>query len=131
MRRYASFVTSISRTNVIAAYRALAQVLALGDGAATRRFLMCLATVIPLTLAACASGGPKRLSGDRFDYNEAISRSSKEQMLTNIVRFRYLDFPVFMAVSSVITSYSYEGGVGVSGTAGLAEAAARVSASMV
>jgi len=42
-------------------------------------------------------------------------------MLTNIVRFRYLDFPVFMAVNSVITSYSYEGSVGVEGTAGLSE----------
>jgi len=42
-------------------------------------------------------------------------------MLTNIVRFRYLDFPVFMAVSSVITSYSFEGGVGVAGTTGLPE----------
>jgi hypothetical protein len=42
-------------------------------------------------------------------------------MLTNIVRFRYFDFPVFMAVSSVITSYSFEGGVGVAGTNGLAD----------
>lgn len=74
-----------------------------------------------LSLTACATSGPKRLSADRFDYSEAISRSSKEQMLTNIVRFRYLDFPVFMAVSSVITSYAYEGSVGVEGTAGLSE----------
>ncbi len=94
-----------------------------------RRLIFFFTTVILLTLTACASSGPKRLSGDRFDYNEAISRSSKEQMLANIIRFRYLDFPVFMAVSSVITSYSYEGGVGVSGTAGLAEAAGGDSAS--
>jgi hypothetical protein len=93
------------------------------NGLTFRGLLCCLATTVLLSLTACASGGPKRLSGDRFDYNEAISRSSKEQMLANIVRFRYLDFPVFMAVSSVITSYAYEGGVGVEGTAGLSEVA--------
>ena len=91
--------------------------------AAVAGYLSCFGLVVLISLTACASGGPKRLPGDRFDYSEAISRSSKEQMLANIVRFRYLDFPVFMAVSSVITSYSYEGGVGVEGTAGLSEVA--------
>lgn len=89
---------------------------------ASRLFLLCLAATVLVSLAACASRGPQRLPGDRFDYNEAISRSSKDQMLTNIVKFRYLDFPVFMAVSSVITSYSFEGGVAAGGTSGLSEA---------
>jgi len=43
-------------------------------------------------------------------------------MLMNIVRIRYLDFPVFVSVSSIITSYEYVGGVGVEGTVGLSEA---------
>ena len=89
---------------------------------AARCLSICLAAAISLALAACASVGSGRLAGERFDYNEAISVSGKEQMLSNIVRFRYLDFPVFMAVSSVITSYSLEGSVGVAGTSGLSEA---------
>jgi hypothetical protein len=35
---------------------------------------------------------------DRFDYNEALARSSKEQLLINLVRLRYDDVPVFLAV---------------------------------
>jgi len=92
------------------------------ESSAARRLLIYLVAALSLALAACTSVGSRRLAGERFDYNEAISVSSKEQMLTNIVRFRYLDFPVFMAVSSVITSYSFEGGVGVAGTSGLSEA---------
>jgi hypothetical protein len=84
--------------------------------------MLCAATALSVLLAACAAQGPQRLRGERFNYNEVISATSKEQMLANIVRFRYLDFPVFMAVSSVITSYSFEGGVGVGGTSGLSEA---------
>ena len=37
-------------------------------------------------------------------------------MLINIVRLRYLDIPNFLAVSSVITSYSYRGDVGIART---------------
>ena len=75
-----------------------------------------------LLLTSCASVVPKRLPHDRFDYNEAISQSSKQQMLTNIVRIRYLDFPVFVSVSSIITSYDYAGSIGLEGTAGLPDA---------
>jgi hypothetical protein len=80
-------------------------------------FIICT-----LATASCISVGPKRLHTDRFDYSEAISQSNKQQMLTNIVRMSYLDFPVFMSVGSVITSYEYTGDVGVQGTASLAEA---------
>lgn len=43
-------------------------------------------------------------------------------MLTNIIRIRYFDFPVFMSVGSVITSYDYASEVGLEGTTGLSEA---------
>lgn len=87
----------------------------------SRSFSLGVAAILAVSLVACATQGPQRLPRERFDYSEAISTSSKEQMLANIVRFRYLDFPVFMAVNSVITSYSYEGSVGVTGTTGLPE----------
>lgn len=83
------------------------------------RIATSLVGAIALLLGGCASFGPGRLPGDRFDYNLAIAESSKEQMLSNLVRFRYLDLPVFLSVSSVISSYSFEGGVGVEGQAGL------------
>ncbi len=39
-------------------------------------------------------------------------------MLLNLVRMRYRDVPVFLAVSSVLTQYVYSGRVGVSGASG-------------
>jgi hypothetical protein len=42
---------------------------------------------------------------DSFNYNEAISRSSSEQILINLVRLRYREVPVFLAVGSVLTQY--------------------------
>ncbi len=70
-------------------------------------------------LQGCSSFGPDRIAPDRFDYTEAISRSTKEQMLMNLVRMRFADVPVFLEVSSVLTQYAYVGDVGVTGTAGL------------
>jgi len=74
--------------------------------------LMCIA----LTLSACSSTGYRNITTDRFNYNEAIKRSHDQQMLLNIVRLRYLEMPDFLTVSSIITSYNYEGSVGLSGS---------------
>ena len=45
---------------------------------------------------------------DRFDYSEALARSASEELLTNIVRLRYLETPTFMSVTSVVSQYSME-----------------------
>lgn len=81
-----------------------------------RIFLICF---IALSASACSSLGPGRILPDRFDYNDAIARSSNEQMLLNIVRLRYEDVPVFLAVNSVLTQYVYSANAGVQGTAAL------------
>jgi hypothetical protein len=77
-----------------------------------------LSWIMPCLLLAACSFGPGRVPPDRFDYNEAISRSAKEQMLINLVRLRYDDVPVFLAVDSVLTQYLYEGDVGLQGSVG-------------
>lgn len=69
-------------------------------------------------LLGCFSLGPRTLARDRFDYGSAIARSRNEQMLLNIVRLRYLQVPDFLTVSSVISGYTYQGGVGAVGQAG-------------
>jgi hypothetical protein len=68
-----------------------------------------------LLLAGCASVGPPTITRDRFDYVSSISESWKRQMLLNLLKVRYADAPVFMDVSSVISSYSVEGDVSLSG----------------
>ena len=76
------------------------------------RAALLIAAVL-LLIPGCASRGARRIPADRFDYNGAIAKSTREQMLLNIVRSRYLEVPVFLTVSSVLTQYEYEQGVGV------------------
>ncbi len=42
-------------------------------------------------VVGCGSLGPGRVPGDNFNYNEAIAQSSREQMLLNLLRLRYLE----------------------------------------
>jgi hypothetical protein len=80
---------------------------------------MLLILVGVVLLSGCASFGPRHIPADRFDYNEAIARSTQEQMLLNFVRLRYYQMPIFLTVSSVLTQYTYLGGVGVNGELGI------------
>ena len=66
-------------------------------------------------ISGCAARGAKRVPRDRFDYNGAIAQSTREQMLLNIVRSRYLEVPVFLTVSSVLTQYEYDSSIGADG----------------
>ncbi len=81
-----------------------------------RTLIVSFLIMLCLFLPACSRFGPRRVPLDSFDYNEAIARSSNEQMLLNLVRLRYREVPVFLAVGSVITQYFYLGdfGTGVS-----------------
>jgi hypothetical protein len=68
-----------------------------------------------LALAGCASVGPTTVARDRFDYVEAISDSWQRQMMLNLVKVRYADAPVFLDITSVISSYEFHGQAGVFG----------------
>lgn len=64
-------------------------------------------------LLGCSAFGPRRVPQDRFKYNEALAESTRNQMLLNLVRIRYLEEPVFLSVSSILTQYVYNMGAGV------------------
>lgn len=66
-------------------------------------------------LNSCASMGPATITRDRFDYVSTISDSGKQQMLLNLLKVRYADAPVFMDVTSVISSYSLQGETSLGG----------------
>ena len=76
-----------------------------------RRVLLIAALLF--LISGCAARGAKRVPADRFDYNAAIAQSTREQMLLNIVRSRYLEVPVFLTVSSLLTQYEYGTSAGV------------------
>jgi len=65
--------------------------------------------LVAIQFAGCAGIGPPTVDRDRFDYVSAISESWKRQTLLNLLKARYLDVPVFMDVSSVISQYALEG----------------------
>jgi hypothetical protein len=50
------------------------------------------------------------------DYNDVIRKTSDSQMLSNLVRMRYLESPVFLQVSSVSTSFTLGANAGLSAT---------------
>jgi hypothetical protein len=68
-------------------------------------------TLMVLSAAGCASLGPATVQRDRVDYISAIAESWKEQTLLNAVRLRYGDAPSFADVSSVISGYTFQGGL--------------------
>ena len=68
------------------------------------RWPLALACASAFAVTGCASIGPATIKRDRTDYSSAMASSWKEQMLLNIVKFRYFDPPVFLDVSSVISS---------------------------
>jgi hypothetical protein len=75
-----------------------------------------IALVLAAALAAtgCQTIGAGSVQRDRIGYADAIGASWKEQMLLNIVKLRYLDTPVFLDVSSVISSYELASEVSLS-----------------
>lgn len=82
---------------------------------ANKRELVVLFLFLPLLLAGCALRvGSQRLPHERFDYSAAIATSWKEQMLTNLVKVRYADPPVFLDIAQVVTQYTLEGSATVS-----------------
>ena len=67
---------------------------------------LALSVLLLASMTGCSTFGPDRLVESRFNYNSAIGDSWKEQMLLNIVKMRYGDLPVFLAVQSVIDQYN-------------------------
>jgi len=63
----------------------------------------------------CHSIGPRTVPRDRLDYSQAIANSWKHQTLINLIRLRYRDPPVFLEVGQIVSGYSLETAIEVSG----------------
>lgn len=81
----------------------------------TIRPVSIIALLGAITLGGCQSIGYRDLPRERLGYIQAIAESWKEQMLLNIVKVRYLDPPVYLDISSVISTTTLETEVSVSG----------------
>ncbi len=45
--------------------------------------------------------------GGRTSYNETLQKTTNEEMLLNLVRLRYVDFPFFLDVNAITTQFSF------------------------
>jgi hypothetical protein len=73
------------------------------------RFMVTLLLCAALVLQGCASNfGPSSVRKERPNYNREIVQSHDEQMLLNLVRLRYRDTPLFVELTSVVTSYAFD-----------------------
>ena len=59
-------------------------------------------------VSGCMNMGPKRMQEDRRLYAGAAAESWKYQALQNIVKLRYTDWPSFIEISQIATSYTFE-----------------------
>ncbi len=80
--------------------------------ACRRYFIVILGS---LFVSSCTHIGPGTVPQDRFDYNQAVSDSWKEQTLLNIVKIRYSDMPLFMDVASIVSGYTLESSINLGG----------------
>ena len=78
-----------------------------------KRVLLLLASLI-IGLTGCGVQ-TKIIQHRHWELNDTIRKTHIEQVLLNIVRLRYDETPYFLQVSSISTSFSAQGGVGVSG----------------
>jgi hypothetical protein len=68
-----------------------------------------LVRLLPLLLlGACTQLGPRSIPGDRLEFSRALADSWKQQALLNIVKFRYLDPPIFVDVGQIVSGYTME-----------------------
>lgn len=71
------------------------------------KYLVVWTGVFAVGLAGC-NLGPRVLEKERLPYNKAISQTTQEQLLLNIVRLRYNDVPTNLAVSTIASQYALE-----------------------
>ncbi len=74
--------------------------------------LICCLMVIGM-LSGCMLG-PELYKTSFTQYNDAVRNTLDEQMLSNLVRMRYYQSPIFLQVSSLNTSFSVGANAGAS-----------------
>jgi len=78
-------------------------------------WIISVSTFLALSvLSGCSTVGPTLYESSFEDFNDAIRKTSDGQMLTNLVRMRYLETPVFLQVASITTNFNVNGNIGAS-----------------
>ena len=78
-----------------------------GQGSWARLVVGLLAAVAVCTSTGCL--GPYAVKQTRMRYNDAYRHTNDEQFLTNIVRLRYADSPVFVDLPNITAQFEVAG----------------------
>jgi hypothetical protein len=70
---------------------------------------------LALLLPACQVG-PNALKVSSSHYSDAVRVANSREILVNLVRLRYRDLPVFLAVSNISTQFEFGANASVSGS---------------
>ena len=85
-------------------------------GCRTPRWRCLGLALLTAGLWGCRHIGPGTVAPDRLDYGASIAESWKQQTLLNIIKLRYMDLPVFVDVASIVSGYSLQTNIGLTGT---------------
>lgn len=77
-----------------------------------------LALLAACLLSAGGCVGPTAVRSTRLKYNEAVRVTNDEQILTNLVRLRYADSPVFIDLPNITSQFELAAGGSDPGRAG-------------
>jgi len=75
------------------------------------RVLSFLCLSLLLAASGCTSLGARAIKGERTLLNTALQQTNDEQLLINLVRFRYGDTPAFLQVSSISSQLALDVGI--------------------
>ncbi len=64
--------------------------------------------LVVLWLAGCTNIGAGTIPRDRTDFMGVLGTSWNRQLLLNLVKVRYAEFPVFLEVGQIVTGYDLE-----------------------
>ena len=66
------------------------------------------AVLLSMFISGCMRIGPSTIYRDQFDYATAIGNARNQQILMNIIKLRYADWPVFLEVHQIVAGYNWE-----------------------
>jgi len=81
-----------------------------------KRQLAASLLILAMSALIGCSVQPKIIQHRHWELNDTIRETHNEQLLLNIVRLRYDETPYFLQVSSITTSFSAQGNLGVTGS---------------
>jgi len=86
-------------------------------GVRERRILAQLALLAFAVLATTGCQiGPGRMKVAGSHYSDAVRVAAGEQLLANLVRLRFRDSPLFLAITNISTQFELNSDLSVSGT---------------